>query len=512
MKKLLTIIALVVAVMFTTNSYAQTTAFKDVSPDHWAYKAIEKVVSTGLMEGYPQGTFEGKRPITRYEMAIIVARLVAKLEEIGVKLTQTGKTPSIDTSGFATKAELEALKKEIEKNGKCKGCVKEGDLKDIKSTVSKLADEFSSELQALGVRVAKLEEGQKEVEKKLGELGNVKFSGSIRFRGTRYASELGDLVKRGSSGAGTAADQWTQLVIAADAGKNTNVKLVVDDRGWGSAKGGFPVGIATYSGIGSTGDNIGLREAYVSIKPDADMTAGYGASLLENVKIKVGKQLFSFGPGLLVHDAYKEGLPAVLVTKELESIKLTGLLGGELGNDKIAAARGEFAVGEDGVVGINLLLRGAGSIRNSFGADVVFGPFFAEAAILKPAANASNEKAIVVGANYSPSEDLTLSLKGATIDDGYVNSLSNLSVEDQDGVYRSGFTGVSLSGTYNLSKAFALSGEVNKGDSSSPTGYAKVTLSRKLTDNASVSASIIQYGKKSPGKYTLLRGEMSVKF
>jgi len=218
----------------------------------------------------------------------------------------------------------------------------------------------------------------------------------------------------------------------------------------------------------------------------------------------------------LVHDSYKEGLPAVLVTKDLESVKLTGLLAGAPGQDKIAAARGEFAMGEDGVIGINLLLRGAGSIKNSFGADVKFGPFFAEAAALKDETVSSKyQKAIVVGATYSPLEALTLSVKGATIDDKYRNNLSNLSVEDQDGVYRTGFTGISLSGSYNLSQGFALSGEINKDlnkDDVQPTGYAKLTLAKKLTDNASASASVIQFGQASATKKTLLRAELSVNF
>jgi len=60
--------------------------FTDVPTDHWAYDAIDKLQSEGFVEGYPDGTFRGNRSFTRYEMAMVVARiwdrLVSELEAL----------------------------------------------------------------------------------------------------------------------------------------------------------------------------------------------------------------------------------------------------------------------------------------------------------------------------------------------------------------------------------------------------------------------------------------------
>jgi hypothetical protein len=52
-----------------------SSAFPDVPGYHWAAKFVEKVRVLGLMQGYPDGTFRGDKPLTRYEMAAILAML-----------------------------------------------------------------------------------------------------------------------------------------------------------------------------------------------------------------------------------------------------------------------------------------------------------------------------------------------------------------------------------------------------------------------------------------------------
>ena len=47
--------------------------FSDVYPTDWAYQALAELVETyGCVSGYPDGTFRGDQPITRYEMAAIL--------------------------------------------------------------------------------------------------------------------------------------------------------------------------------------------------------------------------------------------------------------------------------------------------------------------------------------------------------------------------------------------------------------------------------------------------------
>ena len=89
---------------------ALTAAFSDVPAGHWAYNSVAKLAAEGVIEGYGDSTYRGDRNITRYEMAQMIAKAMAK--------NPTG----------VTKAELD-----------------------------RLAAEFRDELDALGVRVAELE-------------------------------------------------------------------------------------------------------------------------------------------------------------------------------------------------------------------------------------------------------------------------------------------------------------------------------------------------------------------
>ena len=52
--------------------------FSDVPAGHWAYDSISKLAAAGVIEGYGDDTFRGDRLMTRYEMAQIVARAMAK--------------------------------------------------------------------------------------------------------------------------------------------------------------------------------------------------------------------------------------------------------------------------------------------------------------------------------------------------------------------------------------------------------------------------------------------------
>ncbi|MBQ5414268.1 MAG: S-layer homology domain-containing protein, partial [Schwartzia sp.] len=98
--------ALVVGAASTT--FAAANPFEDVAADHWAYDAVAQLAADGVIEGYGDGTYRGDQEITRYEMAQMVARAMAK-------------------------------------NG-----VSAAD----KAMIDKLAAEFADELNALGVRVA----------------------------------------------------------------------------------------------------------------------------------------------------------------------------------------------------------------------------------------------------------------------------------------------------------------------------------------------------------------------
>jgi len=115
--------ALVIGVASTT--FAAANPFSDVPTDHWSFDAVAKLAHEGVIEGYGDNTFRGDAKITRYEMAQMVAKAMAK-----------------ENVSAADKA-----------------------------TIDKLSAEYADELNNLGVRVAALEK----------KTDNVKFSGYLRL-------------------------------------------------------------------------------------------------------------------------------------------------------------------------------------------------------------------------------------------------------------------------------------------------------------------------------------------
>jgi hypothetical protein len=125
MKKILAIAA-VAALTAGVSAYAAN-PFSDVSTDDWAYQAVSDLSDQGVVEGYPDGTFKGERNMTRYELAQVIARLMAREDQLNA---------------------------------------------EQKATLDKLAGEYADELANLGVRVSNLEK----------KVGNISWSGDARMQ------------------------------------------------------------------------------------------------------------------------------------------------------------------------------------------------------------------------------------------------------------------------------------------------------------------------------------------
>ncbi|MBO7393656.1 MAG: S-layer homology domain-containing protein, partial [Abditibacteriota bacterium] len=78
MKKILFALATIGLIAIACAAFAQG-AFVDVPTDHWAYDAVNQLQRVGIIVGYPDGTFGGKRAMTRYEFAVAIARLLPLL-------------------------------------------------------------------------------------------------------------------------------------------------------------------------------------------------------------------------------------------------------------------------------------------------------------------------------------------------------------------------------------------------------------------------------------------------
>ena len=133
MKKHLAVLA-ATAVLGVTSAFAAN-PFSDVTPQDWAYQAVAQLASQGVVNGYPDGTFQGQNNITRFEMAQMVAKAMVRQDRVD--------------------AEQNAI-------------------------INRLANEFATELNNLGVRVSTLE----------NKVGNFAFTGDARLRYQNAKNEV----------------------------------------------------------------------------------------------------------------------------------------------------------------------------------------------------------------------------------------------------------------------------------------------------------------------------------
>ncbi len=157
--------ALVVGAASTT--FAAANPFSDVPADHWAYDAVTQLAQDGVIEGYGDNSFRGDRNITRYEMAQIVAKAMAKTD------------------------------------------VSAAD----KAMIDKLAAEFADELGSLGVRVANLERNA----------DMVKWNGEARYTVARDRHE-----SRADDSADDVNEALLRLEPSAEINSNWHVKSRID--------------------------------------------------------------------------------------------------------------------------------------------------------------------------------------------------------------------------------------------------------------------------------------------
>lgn len=152
----------------SSTALAATNPFSDVPRDHWAYDAVTQLAADGVVEGYGDGTFRGDRNITRYEMAQMVAKAMAKND--------------MSTADRAL--------------------------------IDRLAAEFADELNNLGVRVSNLERNA----------DMVKWTGELRYT---YTKDSGNFYER-EGGDKTDNELLLRLEPTAEVNAHWRVKARLD--------------------------------------------------------------------------------------------------------------------------------------------------------------------------------------------------------------------------------------------------------------------------------------------
>ena len=117
-KKKTALLALAFAALSTTAFAADgADSFSDVPKDHWSYEALDYLAKNGVIEGYADGTFQGNRTMSRYEMAAITARAMqASNLDIGARSVLEKLEKEYGSELATLRAQVEQNTEDIRKN------------------------------------------------------------------------------------------------------------------------------------------------------------------------------------------------------------------------------------------------------------------------------------------------------------------------------------------------------------------------------------------------------------
>jgi hypothetical protein len=256
---------------------AMAAMFKDVPTDHWAYEAIDYLQQQGLVEGFPDGEFKGNRTFTRYEMAMVIARMYSKLEDM-------------------------------------MGGMDSSKLDEIQAQLDRLSNEFKDELAQLGVRLDKLEgqvnQNTDDINKLKSMIKDNNLSGFVRYRAGGFVT--------------TGATDWSndighEQVIGLHYGfqPEDNMKFeftLTSAEAQGAVGTGFIPGLNNETGAARFGNppfgNLSQSSSFVL--DEAKVTVGltpYTNSLGDEPNLTIGRQYFSQGVfGLAGDNGYRSDM------------------------------------------------------------------------------------------------------------------------------------------------------------------------------------------------------------
>lgn len=282
MRRIFTLIGIALILGFASMAYSKTLV--DVPSGHWAEDAVQKLIDAGFIEGYPDGTFGGNRPMTRYEYAMVVSRMLDVLDK-----------------SFCLKSECPAQPPA----GGCECDITAEQLAEIKDIVKKLAAEFKDELAALKVKVDENSTRIGQLEKKVDNafLGKLQVSGSIRqrvdvldtdFSNAQFVDFYNDMynvVLDPAANLNAGYEMVPTLRFNGEAGKNVTFQLELSKyiRNQANVTGGAdPL----------ADDDLQIRNAYVDLDFSGDVRE------LDILKLRSGYQQVWFGPyGMLVDNS-----------------------------------------------------------------------------------------------------------------------------------------------------------------------------------------------------------------
>jgi hypothetical protein len=253
--------------------------FADVPTEHWAYQAVNNLQERGIVIGYPDGTFGGKRAMTRYEFAVATDRLMEWVR----RSIQENKGP--DSVAGLSRDEVQQM---------IDAAVKNLPTKEDLETVRRLTEEFREELQALGSRVEQMQRDLTDLKARVGaiedKLSRWTINGEVNLiaRGERGQRTQGlrtspiDLDSRTDNNASNSILQDMKTLYSLDlgmvgkVGNGVTVNALINYGNylpWVNSNRQNP-------GVNSTGGNsLGLYANDVSTVPGVPSNQGPGSPL-----------------------------------------------------------------------------------------------------------------------------------------------------------------------------------------------------------------------------------------
>ena len=331
-----------------TPTFAAANPFSDVPAGHWAYGAVATLAQEGIIEGYGDGTYRGDRLITRYEMAQMIAKALAKTDnpyfsEYMKSVNEgAGGPESVRRSPHAVKADLDRLKAE-----------------------------FADELEALGVRVSELEKHD----------DNVIWQGKIEYTYKNHKTDnLYDEQRRGhhSTDGHTRVkqDDWIfrfEPIAVVNGEEDPDGKVVLEN--------GHPIKdpvtgelkrkATTYRSLWTLRARI---DAHVDLSRDTnssfELVRGWAQGDYKNFQVKVGRQPLYTNEDGIVWDTEYTGAEITLFQDRAGGLRGT-LYGGRIAAGKVGGGirhAGAWDGRQDGGSGEARFADAAGTI-GSWGED-----------------------------------------------------------------------------------------------------------------------------------------------
>ncbi len=317
--------------------------FQDVPVGHWAYPALQKLAAAGVLEGYPPiGDYRGKKPMTRYEFAVAIARILDRIPPANAAV-------AFDPSGL--QSQIDALNKRPIPD------ITRAQTQDL---IDALRREFADELARLDGRVTVIENRVDKLENRVAAPPRMTVAASFLHRRgfANYIDDSGSAAAIGANGNVTSIGR-TFLRPEVSTGEGFTLANPIDGTNFVSQNGkgvsfdrrvvnrtfsytDFEVRLsdrvsdrlsvnAALRSLGSTQEDpwvgntdggLYVREAFVS----ANLGNTRGLSFVKNLSATLGRQRTKIGLGLL-YDNDLSPTDQLRYDANIGPVALTGFFG-----------------------------------------------------------------------------------------------------------------------------------------------------------------------------------------